>query len=256
MASVGYQVVVARLMENGVEDLAIKADFNEQYGTLMNIIRTAYTANMITDIKSLDLRTMFRPKVILLVTDEITKHEHVNYRSKLAKFVETGGTLILCCWFVSKSTAWGIEGILWEFRECEWTVAEGLEAFVRTDLVLNKATAMKQKFGDHAFNFLKDTYSMQAVNLKGVAIHDQIYRPGWQMVHPAVEALDEFAAATPSAYHKHGRGYLGYIGDIKLEDGTKELIVAMLGESVHAKVMRSRLMIERRSFYLASQPVK
>lgn len=236
MASVGYQVVVARLMENGAEDLAIKADFNEQYGSLMHIIKTAYTATMITNIKSLDLRTMFRPKVILLVTDEITKHEHVHHRSQLARFVETGGTLILCCWFVSKSTAWGIEGILWEFRECEWTVAEGLEAFVRTDLTLNKATAMKQKFGDHAFKFIKDTYSMQAVSLKGVATHDQVYRPGRQTDFPAVEALEgKLTAATPSAYYKHGRGYLGYIGDIKLEEGTKELIVAMLGGSMHAK---------------------
>ncbi|KAL8794060.1 MAG: hypothetical protein Q9195_003360 [Heterodermia aff. obscurata] len=231
MASVGYQVVVARLMENGVENQAIKAEFNQQYGALMSIIRTAYTANMITDIKSLDLRTIFRPKVILLVTDEITKHEHVPYRSRLAKFVETGGTLILCCWFVSKSTTWGIEGILWEFRECQWTVAEGLEAFGRTDLALNRGTAMKQKFGDDAFNLLKDTYSMQAINLKGVATHDQVYRPAWHMVFPAVEALDEFTNTTPSAYHKYGRGYLGYVGDIKLEEGTKELIVAMLGES-------------------------
>ena len=254
--AVGYQVVVARLMENGVEDLAIKAEFNEQYGTLMNIIRNAYTATMITDINSLDLRTIFRPKVILLVTDEITKHEHVHQRPKLAKFVETGGTLILCCWFVSKSTTWGIEGILWEFRECQWTVAEGLEAFVRTDLVLNKATAMKQKFGDHAFKFLKDTYSMQAVSLKGVATHDQVYHPGWHMVFPAVEALGEVAAATPSAYHKHGRGYLGYIGDVKLEEGTKELIVAMLGEPMHSKMIEADSFLERRSFYLASQPVK
>ena len=231
MASVGYQVVVARLMENGVENLAIKADFNKQYGTLMDIIRTAYTATMITDIKSLDLRTIFRPKVILLVTDEITKHEHVDYRSRLAKFVETGGTLILCCWFVSKSTAWGIEGILWEFKQCQWTVAEGLEAFVRTNLVLNKTKAVKEKFGDQAFRLIKDTYSMQAVNIKGVALDDQVYRPARHTVIPGVEAFDKLADVTPSAYHKHGLGYLGYVGDMRLEDGTKELIVAMLGES-------------------------
>ena len=231
MASAGYQVVVARLMEKGVENLAIKADFNQQYGALMEIIRSAYSATMITDIKSLDLRTMFRPKVVLLVTDEITKHEHVQYRPRLAKFVETGGTLILCCWFVSKSTAWGIEGILWEFKQCKWTVAEGLEAFVRTDLALNKVPTMKQKFGDHAFNLIKDTYSMQAVSLKGVAVDDQVYRAARHVDFPGVEAFGNSADATPSAYHKYGRGYLGYVGDIKLEEGTKELIVAMLGES-------------------------
>ena len=250
MASAGYQVVVARLMENGVENLATKAEFNEQYGTLMSIIRTAYTATMITNIKSLDLRTMFRPKVILLVTDEITKHENVQYRSKLAKFVEEGGTLILCCWFVSKSTTWGIEGILWEFRECDWTVAEGSEASVITDVTLNKAPAMKQKFGDHAFGLIKDTYSMQAVNLKGVATNDQVYRAFF----PAAEPLDKFADVTPSAYHKYGRGYLGYVGDIKLEEGTKELIVAMLGEHTlyaYEKVIEADSQNECRSLDLA-----
>ena len=35
------------------------------------------------------------------------------------------------------------------------------------------------------------------------------------MVFVAVEALGEVAAATPSAYYKHGRGYLVYIGEIK-----------------------------------------
>lgn len=68
MSGPGYQVVVARLMENGQDDPAVKAEFNEQFGTLMNIIRTTYSATMITDVRSLDLKTMFRPKVILLVT--------------------------------------------------------------------------------------------------------------------------------------------------------------------------------------------
>ena len=39
MADPGYQVVVARLVNTGEEDLEAKADFNDQYGTLMEIIR-------------------------------------------------------------------------------------------------------------------------------------------------------------------------------------------------------------------------
>lgn len=231
MANPGYQVVVARLMEDGKEDLVLKADFKNQYDTLMNIIRTTYTATMITDVKSLDFKTMFRPKAIVLVTEEITKAEHVKLHSPLAKYVETGGTLILCCWFVTKSSTWGIEGLLWEFK-CGWTVAEGLEVFERTNLTLNTTMVMKEKFGENAFQYLEDTYWMEAVHLEGVAKQDQVYLPTLQRDYPAVEALEIFTHATPSAFRKHGKGFLGYVGDTKLGHGTQALIVAMLGKSV------------------------
>lgn len=39
-----------------------------------------------------------------------------------------------------------------------------------------------------------------------------------------------FQDTTPSAFRKHGSGYLGYVGDTKLEHGTQALIVAMLGK--------------------------
>ena len=221
-----YPVVVARLTQD--DDLKTRTLFMEQYQPLMNAIRGGYQAAMISDVKHLDLKSKNRPKAILMVTNEVTKAYHVSLRAELARYVETGGTLILCCWFISQSTTWEIEGVLWEFK-CGWEVKEGLEKYVRTGLALNPAL---RSIGDTPLTSLEDSYPIQAVHLQGVAESNKLYYQTFEELNPEIRALDPGAKATPSAFRKHGRGFLGYVGDVVIESGTQALILAMLGEFV------------------------
>ena len=191
----------------------------------MDIIRTQYSSTMIINWRDLDLTSAVRPKVIMIVTSEIEEARHVHLRAALARYVETGGTLILCCWFASGTTSWGIEGILWEFQ-CGWKVKEGLETFKRDDLTLNPR--MRQAFGEQAFVFLEERYTIEARHIQGVSELDQIYCQQPKEGSPAIASLDMRAEAVPSAFRKHGKGMLGYVGDVKMEKGTCAVIVAML----------------------------
>lgn len=186
---------------------------------------------MITDIERLDLTSITRPKAVVMVTNLVTKPNHVAVKAALAKYVSTGGTLILCCWFASGSTTWEIDGVLWEFKR-GWTVFEGLEAFPRTNLTLNPG--MRGRLGEEAFEIIEGSYGNNGIiakHLKGVRAFDQVFLPSAEKDSPQVTTLDKLAEATPSAFMYHGKGFLGYVGDEFMGFGAQTLIVAMLGTS-------------------------
>ena len=91
---------------------------------------------------------------------------------------------------------------------------------------------MEKKFGSDAFKLIEKSYTLKAVHLRGVAKDDQIYAPAKELDYPDLRVTGMFQNTTPSAFRKHGMGYLGYVGDTKLEHGTQALIVAMLGKSL------------------------
>ena len=220
------EVIIACLMPTF--NPALQADFLVQYEPLINYMREKWTSTAFrTTVESLNLKSENRPRVILMVNENVTKIGYVNLRSELAKYVETGGTLILCCWFPTKSTTWGINALLWEFK-CNWTVKEGLEGFVRTNLTLNPA--LKQTIGDNSFNYLEPIYAIEAVHIQGVSVADQVYLASSEQEYTSVGAVDPNAEGTPSAFRKHGRGFLGYVGDIGLQSGTQALILSMIRE--------------------------
>ena len=226
MANTQYpQVVVACLMQEQEHDPKIKTDFMAQYEPLMDYIRLNYVATFITSAEYLNLKSRNRPSVVLIVTEEITKIHRVGLRSALAKYVEMGGSLIFCCWFATKSTAWGIDGVLWEFNP-EWTVKEGLEEFVRMNLNLNPA--LQQITGDAFINHLEPNYAIKAVHIQGISVANRIYLPSTEEEKRDVVAIDPHAEGTPSAFLKHGRGHLGYVGDVEFNSGTQALILAMI----------------------------
>lgn len=101
------------------------------------------------------------------------------------------------------------------------------QEYGRTELRL-----MKEKFGSDAFKFIEKSYALKAVHLKGVARDDQIYVSAKELDYPRFQVTGMFQDTTPSAFHKHGSGYLGYVGDTRLGHGTQALIVAMLGKAL------------------------
>ena len=105
------------------------------------------------------------------------------------------------------------------------------QEYGRTDLRLNPSRTMEAKFGSDAFKFIEMSYPLKAVHLKGVAGDDQIYVSGKELDYPEIRITGVFEDTTPSAFRRHGSGYLGYVGDTELEHGTQALIVAMLGKS-------------------------
>lgn len=229
-------VIVARLTQE--DNPEIRTMFMEQYQPLMNVVRGGHpAAAMITDFKQLDLKSKNRPKAVLMVTNEVTKAHHVSLRAELARYVETGGALILCCWFVSKSTPWEIDGVLWEFK-CGWSVKEQLHEYVRRGLALNPA--FRPTIGDAPFKILEDSYAIQAVHLQGVAEPHKAYHQAFEELNTEIGVLDPGAETTPSAFRKHGRGFLGYVGDIAIESGTHALIAAMLGKYLSRSLADSK----------------
>ena len=221
-----YEIVVACLLKDNVG--ALRANFMAQYEPLMQYIRYNYESSFTTTAVGLDLKSKNRPRVVLMVTEDVTKIGFVHLRSELARYVQTGGTLILCCWFAAKSNAMGIDSLLWEFH-CDWTVKEGLEEFVRVNLTLN--AALKQKLGQ-TFNLLEPTYAIQAIHIQGVSVADRVYLGPSENEIREVAAIDPNAESTPSAFRKHGRGFLGYVGDVGLESGTQALILSMIRKSL------------------------
>ena len=226
MADQYFEVVVACLLEKN--DAATRHNFKDEYESLLNEIRLNYDAAFRTTVESLDLRSSNRPRVIVMVTEEATTIKHVNLRVALARYVETGGTLICCCWFPSKSAVMSIDAFLWEFH-CGWTVLEGLDGFVRVNLSLN--TALKPTIGETSFKLLEPVYAIEAVHLQGVSDDNKVYLAGSEEENPKVAAIDPRAEGTPSAFRKCGRGFLGYVGDIGLETGTQAIIMAMIRKS-------------------------
>lgn len=112
-----------------------------------------------------------------------------------------------------------IMGLSWEWGD-----------YHRTTFIPNPA--FRSVFGAEAFATLQQSYSMKTVHLKQVPAEAKVYVPTedsrtQSFVFPPSE-VD--TAQCPAAVEKHGEVYVGFIGDVNNEVGTRILLMAMLGE--------------------------
>lgn len=78
---------------------------------------------------------------------------------------------------------------------------------------------------------LLPSYSMKSVFLKNVPDDEAIYRPGEastteSRVFPRVPVEEE---ETPIAMGRVGEGWFGWAGDVNAEEGTRRLVLGLLG---------------------------
>ncbi|KAI4284336.1 MAG: hypothetical protein L6R38_001491 [Xanthoria sp. 2 TBL-2021] len=163
-------------------------------------------------------------KAILVVDGGLTVgKEHIALQKQLSSYAQAGGTIIFCCLFSSFSRPPDFDrmfrsfGLPWEFGN-----------YHRTTFYLGQN--IKSVLGHQRSIELEREYSMKAVHLKNTPVDSRVYVPleqsRTQSMVFAPTAVDQ--EETPAAFSKHGSGWIGYVGDVNNEQGSRALIMALL----------------------------
>ena len=99
----------------------------------------------------------------------------------------------------------------------------------RTTFARNEA--FNTVFGNQLYQALVSSYCVKALHVKHVPYNARVYSLTTESrtqshVIPATSVdLDQ----SPAVFTKCGEGFLGYIGDVNNEDGSRALLLAMIG---------------------------
>ncbi|KAI4274378.1 MAG: hypothetical protein LQ337_003977 [Flavoplaca oasis] len=218
------QIVLLRLgdeMQTSIFD-----DLYQPFCDEISQIYTIVSARSAAEVEPLLSHSSLR--AILVVDGGLTVgKEHIALQKQLSSYAQAGGTVIFCCLFTSFSRPPDLNrmfqsfGLPWEFG-----------AYHRTTFYLSQNT--KSVLGHQRAIELEREYSMKAVHLKNTPVASRLYVPIEQSrtesrVFPP-SAVDQ--EETPAAFSRHGSGWIGYVGDVNNEQGSRALIMALLGESI------------------------
>ncbi|KAL8844150.1 MAG: hypothetical protein Q9176_001556 [Flavoplaca citrina] len=214
------QIVLLRLgdgMQTSIFD-----DLYQPFCDEMNRSYTIVSARSAADAKSLlSLSTL---RAILVVDGGLTVgKEHIALQKQLSSYAQAGGTVIFCCLFSSFSKPSNFNGMFQSFG-LPWEFG----AYHRTTFYLSQN--IKSVLGHQRAIELEREYSMKAVHLKHTPVDARLYVPIEQSrtesrVFPP-SAVDQ--EETPAAFSRHGSGWIGYVGDVNNEQGSRALIMALL----------------------------
>ncbi len=204
--------------------------FDDMYQNLCTEIDEKYStlqARSAADVKPLLSSPSL--KAILVVDGGLsTGKYHIKLQKELSTYTKAGGTIIFCCLFSNFVRPPDLDrlfrsfGLSWEFGE-----------YHRTTFYLSQT--IKSVLGHQRAIELEREYSMKAVHLKKTSVDSRVYVPLEQsrtqsMVFPPSPVDQE---ETPAVFSKHGSGWIGYIGDVNNEQGSRALVMALLGKPVH-----------------------
>ncbi|KAL9125669.1 MAG: hypothetical protein Q9217_005164 [Psora testacea] len=176
-----------------------------------------------------------KPAAIYILDGGVSKPKFANFQARLAQYVREGGALIFGNLFSSFVTPPDMGkmfrsfGFQWEFGN-----------YHRTDFALNPA--MQSMFKEASFNGLEREYSMKAVHLKGVDKDAKVYVPTPESMTQSRVFPPEYVdrSQCPAVFAKYGEGRVGYVGDVNNEEGSRLLIMAMLGIFVSFQTSRKK----------------
>lgn len=165
-------------------------------------------------------------KAVLAVDGGVAMKKNTAVAKQLASYAAGGGTVLFCCMFSSFVRPPDMDK-MWQKFDQPWRSGD----YHRTTFYLNKR--MKNVLGSQRAVSLSREYSMKALHLQDVPAGSRAYVPlehsrTQSRVWPP-DAVDD--TQTPAVFHKYGDGWLGYIGDVNNEKGTRGLLMAMLGKS-------------------------
>lgn len=84
--------------------------------------------------------------------------------------------------------------------------------------------------GPHLHTSLEDSYSMKTFHLKYTAPTTRVYVPeaSSRTQSMVFEPAEGDLHQCPAIFAPYGKGYIGYIGDVNNEEGSRKLLAAML----------------------------
>lgn len=217
------QIVLLRLGDEMQSSI-----FNNMYQPLCDDISQKYST--IQAKSAADVRPLLSDpslQAILVVDGGLTiGKEHIALQKQLSSYAHAGGTIIFCCLFSSFTRPPDFNrmfrsfGLAWEFGDYHRTTFY-LSQHIRSILGHQRAIELERE------------YSMKAVHLKNTLVGSRVYVPHEQSRTQsrvfAPTAVDQ--GQTPAAFSKHGSGWIGYIGDVNNEEGSRSLVMALLGKS-------------------------
>ncbi|KAI4227956.1 MAG: hypothetical protein L6R36_002036 [Xanthoria steineri] len=220
------QIVLLRLDdEMQIEETSI---FDDLYEPLCDAISQKYST--IHAKSAADVRPLLSDpslQAILVVDGGLTNgKKHIALQKQLSSYAHAGGTILFCCLFSNFSQVPDVNrmfrsfGLPWEFGNYHRTTFY-LSQHIRS--ILGHQRAIK----------LEREYSVKAVHLKNTLVDSRVYVPLEQSRTESrgfpPTAVDQ--GQTPAAFSKHGSGWIGYIGDVNNEEGSRSLLMALLGKS-------------------------
>lgn len=162
-----------------------------------------------------------RPLAIIAVDAGLlgNTYEHGRLQKEVAKYVGTGGTLIMACLFSSFARPPQLNAFYARIG-LPWRVGD----YHRTTFYLNPA--FRAIFGPS----LEDSYSMKTLHLQHVRSDARVYVPeASSRIQSMVFVPEEVdLQQCPAVFSPYGKGYIGYIGDVNNEEGSRKLLTAML----------------------------
>lgn len=197
-----------------MEDLRATAD-----------VRMATTPEAVSDV----FTSNDWPKV-LVIDEGLVQDKYWLQRRQAISWVQNGGTLIFGLRF-SSSAHFGQQDSLFSDFGLPWKTA----SYHGNTFNLNQNMTQISHSG------LLKQYNCKPLHLAGVSNIDALYLPsGPSHVQTAAEigmfgtAPPEDLSETPAAFGKVGRtrGWVGYVGDANEGQGTKQVILAMMGLNV------------------------
>ncbi|KAL8996184.1 MAG: hypothetical protein Q9169_004250 [Polycauliona sp. 2 TL-2023] len=201
--------------------------FDDLYQDFCDEIGAKYSISQAKSAREVDsLLSNPSLQAILIVDGGLTVgKEHIVLQKQLSSYVNAGGTVIFCCLFSSFVRPPDVNrmfrsfGLPWEFGD-----------YHRSTFYLSQK--IKSVLGHQRAIELEREYSMKAVHLKHTLVDSRAYVP-LEQSHTqshvfAPSNVDQ--GQTPAVFAKHGSGWVGYIGDVNNEQGSRALIMALLGK--------------------------
>ena len=203
----------------------------DMYSPLLSQISLKHSVTKVNTARDAlrSIQSAHPPSVILCVDGGISKVHFANFHRRLARYViEDGGALLFGLLFSSFVRPPDLNAIFRAF-ELDWSFGD----YHRTTFSLNQASTALGMLGDNAGG-LEAAYSMKSVHLKGVPNEAKLNVPTEEsqvesLVFPP-RLVD--TVQSPAVYARCGKGRIGFIGDVNKEEGSRRLILAMLGEPV------------------------
>lgn len=213
-----------------------------EYDSIFNDLYAPVEAKIKTDFQTQEQRSIggartylstTRPLVILAVDAGLLGNtsEHGQFQKELASYVSSGGTLIMACLFSSFARPPQLDAFYTRIS-LPWRVGD----YHRTTFYRNPA--FRAIFGPQLHTSLEDSYSMKTLHLQHVTQAARVYVPEassrtQSMVFaPAEVDLQQ----CPAVFSPYGKGFIGYIGDVNNEEGSRKLLTAMLRKSDQPRI--------------------
>lgn len=186
--------------------------FDDMYAPVLAELSLRANLSEVTHISSAMHQMLRAPEeyYAVIVTDpEVMEEEYYDLHQLLVDYAAGGGTVV----FAFHVSSFAHFDVLETFFRYPWKLNWKVASYTRDDFNLNPRTNCGL-FVERNPNLFQ-TYSMKALHLKGCEPDERVY----------ISSPD--STGSPAIFASYEIGYVGWIGDVNVEDGTTKLLLAM-----------------------------